>query len=544
VLARRFGLAQGFDVYDDDIPHDPVRQSAAQRRASDVNRAALRFLETTEPPFLLFVHYYDPHASYEPPPPFDRELAGRPYDGEIAAVDAALGELLEALAARGWLDATLVAVTSDHGESLGEHDETTHAYGVYDATQHVPWILAGPGLPRGRVVEGVNRLADVAPTLLARLGQAPLAGTDGVDLTPQIEGDRAAADGAPPARTAYVESLATRIDQGWSPLHGLRSAGHLYVRAPQPELYALAGDPDQRTNLLATPGPPSPALRAVLASHEAALEARLAAAAEAGTARLPLAPSTRRELESLGYALPAEPLPDSGLDPKEGRAALQRAHEAEQALAAGRREEAIRMLEELVAAQPASPALRARLGLAAASAGDLEAALRETREAASLVPRSADYRLQLGTIHAARGEIEDAIAVFGEALALEPDLVAGLLLRMAALAKAGRAQAAARDAARALELAPGRADVARHVADAWERAGERARAIEAYARVLELAPDSARDHMHLAIHLAAAGRLEESDAHLARAGAVRDDPRARRMLAAAYRSAGVPERAP
>ncbi|HVN40349.1 MAG TPA: sulfatase, partial [Myxococcota bacterium] len=177
VLDRRFGLARGFDVYDD---HFGDRRSSlvgfAERRAGDVTDAFQRWLAAAPPRFFVWLHYYDAHASYDPPEGFKLSFPYDLYSGEIAYVDAQLGRALEALSARFDPAGTLVLVTSDHGESLGEHGELSHSYGVYEATQRVPLVARGPGFTGGRVAHELARLADVTPTLLAEAGAEPISG--------------------------------------------------------------------------------------------------------------------------------------------------------------------------------------------------------------------------------------------------------------------------------------------------------------------------------------------------------------------------------
>src|SRR5262249_19288946 len=133
-------------------------------------------------PFFLWVHFYDPHAPYDPPEPYKTAMKGRPYDGEIAFTDAQLGRLLDTLRSAGRGDDTVVAVLSDHGESLGEHGEQTHAVLVYESPLRVPFLLAGPGVPAGKVVAESVGTVDAARTLMALLGFDGPAGTNGRDL--------------------------------------------------------------------------------------------------------------------------------------------------------------------------------------------------------------------------------------------------------------------------------------------------------------------------------------------------------------------------
>jgi choline-sulfatase len=246
VLDGRFGLDRGFDLYDDELGMLSATAAAVSSRRGDRTvDAVMAWLAQAPERFFLWVHLYDPHAPYAAPEPFASRFAGRAYDGEVAFADAQVGRLRAALAER-WGGGTLWWVTSDHGENLGAHDEPTHSYAVYDATQRVPLIVAGPGLPRGGVVTGVAALADVAPTLLELAGLPPLPGARGASLAAALR-----TGGESPRETAWVETLATQLDMGWSPLLGVRSAREKYVRAPEPELYDLADDPDELENLAA-----------------------------------------------------------------------------------------------------------------------------------------------------------------------------------------------------------------------------------------------------------------------------------------------------
>jgi arylsulfatase A-like enzyme len=245
VLDGRFGLERGFDHYDDQIGLISSAASgaaAAERHADRTVDAAIAWLDDAPDRFFLFVHLYDPHAPYNPPAPYAARFAGRPYAGEIAFADAQVGRLRAALATH-WPQGTLWWLTSDHGESLGEHGEPTHSYAVYDATQRIPMLVAGPGVPRGGVVTGVAALSDVAPTLLELAGLPPLPGTPGTSLAAALR-----VSGESPRAAAWVETLATQLDLGWSPLLGVRTARHKYVRAPEPELYDMAADPRELTN--------------------------------------------------------------------------------------------------------------------------------------------------------------------------------------------------------------------------------------------------------------------------------------------------------
>ncbi|MGH7288273.1 MAG: sulfatase, partial [Myxococcota bacterium] len=221
VLDARFGLARGFDIYDDGLglgAEAHLLTGVESRTGDRTVDAALAWLERAPERFLLWLHLYDPHATYDPPEPFASRFGPRRYEAEIAFADAQLARLLARVSERWGEGGTLVVVTSDHGESLGEHGEPTHTLGIYDATQRVPLLLAGPGLPAGRVVrDALARLSDVAPTVLALAGLPPLEGASGQSLLSLVGGEPAT------PRVAWLETLATQLDFGWSPLLGVRT---------------------------------------------------------------------------------------------------------------------------------------------------------------------------------------------------------------------------------------------------------------------------------------------------------------------------------
>jgi arylsulfatase A-like enzyme len=410
VLDRRFGLARGFDVYDDEGRRGSSPSVGYSERPADaVVDAALAWLASAPPRFFLWVHFYDPHARYAPPPGFAAAFASDRYAGEIAFVDRELGRLLAGIDARFGPSARLVALTSDHGESLGEHGEPTHAYGIYDATQRIPLILSGAGLPAGRVVEAPVRLIDVAPTLLAMVGAPPLAGVAGRDLAPRIA---ARGDVDEPA---YLETLATHLDYGWSPLLGLRTREFKYIRAPRPELYDLAADPDELHDLAAE----RPELVRRL---DAQLQQRLAPPASESVP-VELSESERASLRSLGYVVPtgagaagrlAEP---RGPDPKDEIGLLQRIARAEELAETGRLEQGLALLEELPDPPPHVRILRASLRQ---NAGRSALAAQDARRALALEPRRVDARLILAAALESLGELAGAREAFEAALALEP----------------------------------------------------------------------------------------------------------------------------
>lgn len=252
ILARDRGLAQGFDTYDDTFAdpfpvYDPTllplagELSKSQRRADVVTNRALTLVKTFGPaPYFLFVHYFDAHMFYDPPPGHAALHPGRPYDGEISFVDAEIGRLLRGLGPRR--DA-LVVVVSDHGEANGDHGEPQHGFLLYQATLRVAALASGAGVPAGVVRHDLVSLVDLEPTL-ARACRLP--------HSARPRDGRALAWGRPEARPPfeYAETLRPLIAYNWSELRAIRSDRYKLVEgAGRRELYDLEADPHERAPL-------------------------------------------------------------------------------------------------------------------------------------------------------------------------------------------------------------------------------------------------------------------------------------------------------
>jgi arylsulfatase A-like enzyme/Tfp pilus assembly protein PilF len=473
VLEARYGLARGFDLYDDRMAARPSSDQVgyAERPANHVVDAASAWIEGAPRRFLLWVHFYDPHLAHSPPAGFAAAFAERPYDGEIAFVDAQIARLLAALERRFGSEGVLVVVTSDHGESLGEHGEPSHSYGLYDATQRVPLILRGPGLPAGRVVESQVRLQDVAPTLLARVGAEPLPGATGLSLEPLWRGREAEAE-----RVAYAETLATRLDHGWSPLFAVRTGRFKYVRAPRPELFDLRHDPRETRNLAESEPARLEELSHLLDQH---LDGSRPVRAD-----IQASPEETALLERLGYVVPSasalagDPTRVEGPDPKERLGLLKLINGAGHAFQEGRAGE---FLAELDATGEKGAIARSLMAIAAHWAGDPVRGEREIRAALDANPGRADFLVILGQALEAQGRDAEARAAYEQARARQP---AGAMpyLGLGRLA---------------------------------ERAGELAAAESHFESALAAPEGSMEAAWRLAAHRLRAGRTEEADRLLA-----------------------------
>ncbi|MCA9754049.1 MAG: sulfatase-like hydrolase/transferase, partial [Gemmatimonadetes bacterium] len=247
VLSEDRGLARGFDRWDDDFspPYEvfgpefrEFRDEMARdrRRASTVSDLAIaRIASPTKEKRFFFFHYFDPHMHLDPPPPFARAHPSRPYDGEVSFVDHEIGRLLRALPDPS---RTLIVVVADHGESMGEHGEPQHGFLLYDSTLHVPWIVAGPGVPRGRLRTDPVGLVDLTPTIASALGLAAIGSGRRLDWSRP--------DPDPPG--FYSETLRPLVSYGWSALFSYRQGGWKVVSGgDRVELYDLSADPGERS---------------------------------------------------------------------------------------------------------------------------------------------------------------------------------------------------------------------------------------------------------------------------------------------------------
>lgn len=416
VLDSQFGLDQGFDGYDDDLAGGPKQKMFMFKeiRAAQTADKAVRWLREGRPrdrPFFLWLHFFDPHADYEPPDDVALEFPGDPYRGEIHYADRELGRVLEELDDQRLLDETLFAFTSDHGDSLGEHGERTHGLFVYDATTRVPLLIAGPGVPAGQRVDGVVRSLDLFPTIAELAGLEPSGPLDGASLRPlwRGKGDE---------RTAYLETFTPRENFGWSELRGLRSATVKVIQAPQPEVYDLAADPRETRNLHGASEPEG--ARPLFAGLARRIEEdrygeESAAAHEADS-------ETRQKLAALGYVWGAKVTGDAPLaDPKEKIRSWERFQVAQQLIRDKHFEPAIAAIRAILAEDAGNVVAMGSLAGALARTGDEEGALATYRKMIELDAQQDVAYLGAARLLAKRGEFDEATALVEAMMAKQPD---------------------------------------------------------------------------------------------------------------------------
>jgi arylsulfatase A-like enzyme/Flp pilus assembly protein TadD len=514
ILDRAFGLSTGFDFYYDHFDevtdqNDTVNMAQLKRSGSQVIDQAIAWVKRTQKrPFFLWAHLYDPHDPYNPPAPFQQEYAASPYDGEIAYVDQQIGRLAGFLREAGLYQNTLIVLTADHGESLGEHRELRHGYFVYDATLLVPLIIKPPGAANPSTVDRQVRSIDIAPTILKLAGIPKGKMMQGTDLS--------AANSAP---EAYSETFYP-AQFGWSTLRSLRVNNLKYIEAPRPELYDLAKDSGESNNQAAQ----RPAVAGELRAKLINIELSAKAPDEQRNASKPLTPEEIDKLARLGYvanssavsARAAKSLPD----PKDEIETFYSISRAGIEAASGKCDQAIPDLLEIVRKSPNLEAARSMLGrcyfiqerfqdamkafleleeinpqnedaafyLAACkfNLDDLTGAEEGFRHTLSLNLNRAYAHKYLGFIYQAKGDSATAIAEFTKVVELSPrDLEAHGKLGFL-LASASRMKDALPHFQKVVELSPADASAHYNLGLAYEKLADRPKAARELAEACKL----------------------------------------------------------
>ncbi len=285
VLDDRFGLAQGFDVYDAQVGSSPTHGGFAERKAAQTTDAAVRWLRSRgSEPYFLWVHYYDPHTPYDAPGPF-RDAYATGYDAEIASVDNEFGRLLQAINATK-RQKTWVVVVGDHGEAFGEHGEWSHGYLLQEATLRIPLVMqANPALGRGLHIDTQVSQVDLMPTILSLLGLDTPDGLDGVSLARAPDS----------ARALLAENAEGWAQFGWARISAIYQRSLKYIDGPAPELYDFARDPLDTNDILAGRSADAATLRRLLREREGPAAQRLPRSS------VELGASEMMRLEALGY---------------------------------------------------------------------------------------------------------------------------------------------------------------------------------------------------------------------------------------------------
>lgn len=523
-LDARFGLSQGFDVYDDDYGfQDFEKPTFIERRAEEVVSRALRWLERRQTPWFLWVHCFDPHYPYEAPPPFSAQYRDSPYDGEVAYVDFALGRLFDYLKKNNLFGKTLVILTADHGESLGEHGERTHGFLAYNPTLWIPLLLLAPALEPRQVSQPVCHI-DIFPTVCDILRLKKPASLQGISLLNCLNQEE------PRPRAIYFESLYPFYSRGWAPLRGLIAWPRKFIDSPLPELYNLDIDFGEKKNLVTAESLRE--FRSRLTEDMKSLTHHEGVVAKKETK---VDRAVREKLGSLGYISSSPTLLSRTYGPEDDIKTLLPYHnmatEAMDLAKQGQTGEAIKILRKILDERKNLDVAYTNLAAILKNSGQLNEALSVLEEGMRALPQSYEIFLtsmsysvmagkyedairifwekrlpqaehdpeiwnSLGVAYAHSGEVEKAIDAYEKALKLDRDypsahlnLGTGYLFLFHQKKDESLIEKAIESYERAIALDPGSASAYNGLGAAQKMAGDLEKAISSWHKALEIRPD-------------------------------------------------------
>jgi arylsulfatase A-like enzyme/Flp pilus assembly protein TadD len=517
VLDSRFGLNRGFDFYYDHFDFsrlDEKNIDAMMRPGGEVVDRALSWLDAKQQkPFLLWVHLYDAHYPYNPPPPYLQKYRTHPYDGGIAFVDAQVGRVVAYLKAKGLYDRTLIVVAGDHGEGLGEHGEKTHGFFIYDSTLHVPLIFKLPsGVGRRKsVVNDSANLADLLPTVLELTDAGKPKEVQGRSLLPSMAGK-------PDSTTAenYAETYLPRIHFNWSELRGIRYRQYHFIDAPRPELYDLSADPRELNNLYSAQRAVANELRKRLGQFVTQFTP---ASGEKTAETTGLDPALMERLKSLGYVAVSgggdEVLSDRRLaDPKDRVQVYELVSDALADSQRGNYAGSLQKLQQAQKAEKDSLPVHYLLALNYYRQNDFPTAISEFQIVLKLSPdyTLANYYLGLSYTHA--GDWDRAINSFHRTLDLDSTNYSAAYNLGAAYLKKGKVQDAEVALRQAVKINPGYAQAHEALGELLVYDGKLDDAIASLHIALEIAPGYTKAREVLVKALQANGQDREAEEEL------------------------------
>lgn len=514
VLDARFGLARGFDYYYDNFDFsrlDETNLDAMERRGDLVVEEGLAWLgrSSSQKPFFLWLHLYDAHHPYLPPPPYSAQYADQPYDGEIAFVDAQVGRVLEFLREKKLYDRTLIVLAGDHGEGLGEHGEKTHGFFIYNSTLHVPLLFRpppGPSPPRKRISTPVS-LVDLFPTILRLLGLSVPAEAQGRSLVSLMrEEPRGAGAGI------YAETFLPRLHFNWSELRSIQLGNYRFIDAPKPELYDLAQDPGEQRNLF----PQKQRIARELQGRLAQLIKKYSPPAGQETGEeTGLDPALMERLKSLGYAAVSgggsPTLSNRNLpDPKDRIQMYELVSEAIADSQQGRYEASIAKLQAALKVESASLPVHYLLALNYYRQGDFPQAIAGFRRVLEWQPDYALANYYLGLAYGKAGQSEQAVAAFQRTLELDPTNFAAAFNLGVTYLQQGRVQESVAAFQQSVTIYPDYAAGYAALGEVLLHQGQVEQALPALRKAVDLAPNNARARQTLIKALRARGLHAEA----------------------------------
>ncbi len=420
VLDRRWGIGRGFEHYFDDFDlsgFESANLSSVQRSGDITIDEAVKWIDQRplEKPFLLWLHLYDPHDPYEPLEPYKSMYKDRPYDGEVAYTDSLIGDFRQSLAERGLLENSLVILTADHGEGLGDHGEASHGFFVYDTTVHVALIMRLPdGTGAGQVVETAVSHVDLFPTVLDALKIDPPKTLHGRSLLPTVDDP-----GLRFERSVYSESLYPLLHYGWAPLRAIRMDNHKLIDAPRPEVYDLTADQYEQNDMSGA----FPAMVEDLKQRLSTLRTQIESDTSEVETAADIDPHTLAQLEALGYAAGQggvaldQEKDHPRADPKD-KIVLHKRIMLAQSLVRNDPEKAKQVLFALLKEDSEILDVHQMLGQLADSQERFDDALRHFQRVLRLAPDHNNALLGVANSYYALGQLEEALVGFRRVLEL------------------------------------------------------------------------------------------------------------------------------
>jgi arylsulfatase A-like enzyme/tetratricopeptide (TPR) repeat protein len=522
VLARGGGLERGFDAYSDDLAADsPAEElpflNELQRSGEETIEEAIAWLSTNrDSRVFAWIHLYEPHHPYEPPEPYRTRYLSRLYDGEVAWSDELVGRLDESLGSLGFREDTLLVVTSDHGEGLGEHRETLHGFFIYETTLAVPLLFRGPGVIAGTRIESLAQGVDLFPTLAEMMGFDLPKSEDrtGRSLAPVLRGEP---DRKEPV--AYAESLVPLLHFGWSDLRSIRRGKWKYIQAPRPELYDLEADPMEIRNLAGSEPELAKGMRGALGEE---LDRELVV----NTKPSAVPQDLLDKLGALGYVGSGAPVESSspGADPKdkidEFRVANGLIREGILLLHQGDYPASVERYRKLLALEIESFEIHLNLARGLLNLGHFAEAETHFREATRRLPDQVEAWEGLAQSRSARGDFSGALAALKDAQEALPDSAALHQREGAVLLRMGRVPEGRKAYERALALKPEDALLRARYGELLRDLGEVEGSIQSLRKATEIDPEKAAYWNSLGMTLGGNGRFSEAEEAFRKAVAI------------------------
>lgn len=499
VLDSRFGLNHGFDTYGDSfvLAEGAPDHSEVARRAEATEAEVEAWLaHANQRKFFLWVHYYDPHDPYDPPEPYKTQYKNNLYDGEIAYTDSVFGKLMADLQRLKLSEKTLVILTGDHGESLGEHNERTHSLFIYDATMHVPLLMHFPAEKPARIKEAAGHV-DIVPTILEALGIKPNSEIQGRSLLPVIHGRRQK------DRSIYAESFFPLLHYGWSPLRSMTTTDYRFIDAPSTELYDRKSDSKDTKNVVQQQG-------AVVSSLQKELHKLAPPDSEVVHSQTPDAETAER-LKALGYtSSTAKQTAASGkVDPKDRIQLLELISRAHAALDSKNYAYVVQAMNAVLTQDPNIIDAHYLLSTAFLNLGETEQGVSEMKRIIELKPDHLQTLYNLALFYQLKGDLQESERWYLRLLQYEPSHVNANLNLAALYLQSNQQEKAKPYIARVINIyeratkettAPeDRIRLLEKLAEIYFKTGQKDQSEKALKEAISLNPNKKLLHFHLGV---------------------------------------------